>query len=410
MNIHLLREAQAAFVNQIDNTIGLREPLHVIRRNFVRYFTPSRILGMGVQEYALGYPRDNNRFNFCYGLERQLDGLGRILGASASKFGIYYSKNEERLMVAKKWGNGADPVFIKIKQSIVGLLEAGRRNDLAAIESNSLSRMFKGKILATYLPDQFLNVFSKEHLDYFLVQLNLDSEELSKAGAFYKKQALIDFKNQDLVMRDWSLDLFSYFLYHYYPGRPPYESRQENDPLAEYRRPDFPANPIPVIVRMDICPPVQSGPGRGLHHGTANTDYEAEARKNKLYGDRGEKIVLDMEKKRLEDAGLKRLSKNVRKAEFDYEGYDILSFEMNGTKKYIEVKATTVNVGKANFFLTANELEKATELGNYHVYIVFEILKRQPKVWMMGNPFNPENANVIKKPVKYRISVNARIV
>jgi len=408
MNIHSLREAQAAFENQIDNTISAREPLHVIRRNFVRHFTLSRILGMGVQEYALGYPRDNNRFYFCYGLERQLDGLGRILGASASKFGIYYSHDEQRLMVTKKWGSIADPVFIRIKQSIVNLLEAGRRNDLAAIESNPLSRMFKGKILATYLPDQYLNVFSKDHLDYFLVQLNLDSEELSKAGAFYKKQALIDFKNLDLVMRDWSLDLFSYFLYNYYPGRPPHERRPENDPLAEYRKPEFPANPVPVIVNIDILPAVAGQTGRGLHPGAANPDYEAEARKNKLYGDRGEKIVLDMEKKRLADAGKNRLAKNVRKAEFDYEGYDILSFEINGTKRYIEVKATRANIGRASFFLTANELEKAMVLDNYRVYVVFEILKQQPKVWMMGNPFSPENANVIKKPVKYTININAR--
>jgi len=408
MNIHQLREAQVSFENRMDEVIQGREPLHQLRDRFVQYFTPACINAMRIQDYALGYARPATGFNFCYGLERQLDGLGRTLGATASKFGIYFSQEQQELLVTKKWGTSVAQVFPAIKQSIIDLLDAGRRNDLAAIASNPLSRMFKGKILATYFPDRYLNIFSKDHLNYYLIQLDLDTPQLIKADAVYKKQALVDFKNSDAVMRHWSLDLFSYFLYSYYPGRPPKDDQPPNDPLADYRLPNFPPNPTPSIVDLDILPPAPTQPGTGRGGGSANPDYEAEARKQKRLGDRGEKIVLDMERKRLTDAGKPKLAAQVKKADFDYEGYDIRSFETDGTPRYIEVKATRANVGKANFFLSANELKKAAELNNYHVYMVFEILKPQPKVWMIGNPFHPENANVVKQPVSYRVTINAQ--
>jgi len=47
-----------------------------------------------------------------------------------------------------------------------------------------------------------------------------------------------------------------------------------------------------------------------------------------------------MEKERLRSLGYPNLAKKVKKAKFDYEGFDIKSFETNGDPRYIEVKAT----------------------------------------------------------------------
>ncbi|WP_207625679.1 DUF3883 domain-containing protein [Niastella populi] len=408
MNIHQLREAQVSFENSMEKVMEARAPLHEIREQFIRYFTPARINQMQIQDYALGYSKPETGFNFCYGIERQLDGLGRIRGSRAPKFGIYFSSRDQRLLITKKWGAIEEIAFPKIKQAIIDIIAAGNRNDLEAIANNPLSPMFKGKILATYFPDTFLNVFSEEHLNYFLIQFNLDTESLITSDAVYKKRALVDFKNTDAVMQHWSLDLFSYFLYNYYPGRPPKNNQVENDPLARYRLPYFPPNPIPTVVSLNILSPTTPQSNNERRTGGANPDYEAEARELKLLGERGEKIVLDMERKRLKDAGKTRLAAQVEKAKYDYEGYDIYSFEEDGTPKYIEVKTTRANVGKVNFFLSANELRKAMDLANYHVYIVFEILKAQPKVWMIGNPFNPENTNVLKIPVSYKVTINAK--
>jgi len=139
-----------------------------------------------------------------------------------------------------------------------------------------------------------------------------------------------------------------------------------------------------------------------------NPDYEKEARKLKKLGDRGEKIVIEMEQKRLTELGFPALAEKVEKAKYDYLGYDILSYETNGDERYIEVKATRAKVGTANFFLSSNELETAEELPNYYIYMVYDITSKNPKIWIIDNPFNPENDKVVKTPVSYRVIIEAK--
>ncbi len=275
--------------------------------------------------------------------------------------------------------------------------------------------MFKGKILCTYFPDRYLNVFSPDHLNYFLTQLDLDNEDIIRSDAIYKRELLIEFKNQDQVMKNWSLDLFSDFLYSEYPGRPPKEKQGtdgKSDPLADYRQPDFPLNPTPVFIDLDILPPtpVKDKEKSKKHIERGNPDYEKEARKLKKLGDRGEKIVMDLEKERLTKLGRKDLANKIERVSLrsDSLGYDILSYESDGKKRYIEVKATSSKVGNANFFYTANELLTAQLFNNYYIYIVYHITSNTPKVWAINNPFNPENKNTVKTPINYRVTINIK--
>ena len=115
-----------------------------------------------------------------------------------------------------------------------------------------------------------------------------------------------------------------------------------------------------------------------------------------------------MERKRLKDLGLDKLAQKVEKEKFDYLGYDIKSFEENGDSRYIEVKATRSKAGTANFFLSVNELNKAKELSNYYVYVVFDILSENPEIWRLENPFKPENKNVMMTPISYRVVIKTK--
>lgn len=63
-----------------------------IRREFVFDYPVSQIRSMTLDEYVIGKGRNNR--SFCYRLEREMDSLGRILGATASKFGIYYGRTK----------------------------------------------------------------------------------------------------------------------------------------------------------------------------------------------------------------------------------------------------------------------------------------------------------------------------
>ncbi|UFK97709.1 DUF3883 domain-containing protein [Kaistella faecalis] len=414
MNIDELREHQAGLEKNMDSIKDDRKALYKIRDSFAKYYTQERIEKMPLDDYVLGKKHPDDKFNFCYTLERQLDGLGRIVGSTAQKLGIYYgvtkSDKTYKYRYTKKFGETEVEAFSNIKQAIIELINFGKEENLPGIVKNKISPMFKGKILCTYFPNRYLDVFADEHLTYFLVQLNLDTPELLQSNPVYKREALIAFKNEDPVMKEWPLDIFSHFLYNYYPKRPTVKEpkNKPNKILDEYLTPEFPAEYQTEWVQLEMQDPGEVSKKGTKPRGGGNPDYEKEARKLKRLGDRGEKLVMEMEIKRLQNLNLPALAAKVKKAEFDYLGYDIQSFETNGETRYIEVKATRSKVGTANFFLSENELTKAEELKNYYIYMVYDILSTKPKIWVIDNPFNPENDKVVKTPVSYRVMVKAK--
>lgn len=211
-------------------------------------------------------------------------------------------------------------------------------------------------------------------------------------------------------MEKWSLDLFSTFLDSEYPRKPINRDKKESnrDPLRDYRQPEFPVNPKPEWVDLQITGPNITNSGGQKGRRNSNPDYEKEARILKRLGNRGEKIVYEFEKSRLSEQGKKNLTEKIERAKYDHLGYDIKSFEENGEPRYIEVKTTRSKVGNANFFLSINELNKAKEIQNYYLYIVYEIESETPKVWKVKNPFKPENKNVVKTPINFRVTINTQ--
>ena len=91
----------------------------------------------------------------------------------------------------------------------------------------------------------------------------------------------------------------------------------------------------------------------------------------------------------------------------DSYGYDILSVNPDGSPRYIEVKATTGKVGDVEFYYTENELEKSKDYGkDYFIYIVFEIKSKNPKIWVIQNPFLADEVKM--KPVQYKVSIHTK--
>lgn len=134
-------------------------------------------------------------------------------------------------------------------------------------------------------------------------------------------------------------------------------------------------------------------------------DYEARQKNSKRTGDRGELIVLALEKQRLISVGKLKLAEDVDHVadRDDGLGYDILSFDDDGTKRPIEVKATTGPDLQNGFYLSANELEKSAELPNYHLYIVFSALSKAPRVFRMKQP-NLKVLGFCLQPVNYYVT------
>ena len=80
--------------------------------------------------------------------------------------------------------------------------------------------MFKSKIINTYFHNRYLNIHSNDHLNYYLTKLSLDFKKFSQTDPIYKREILLEFKNNDKIMEKWTIDLFGYFLWSRYPGSP----------------------------------------------------------------------------------------------------------------------------------------------------------------------------------------------
>ncbi|MEZ8049274.1 MULTISPECIES: DUF3883 domain-containing protein [unclassified Vibrio] len=117
--------------------------------------------------------------------------------------------------------------------------------------------------------------------------------------------------------------------------------------------------------------------------GTRNTTNKANNwadidEKNRNLGLAGEELVIAHEKQFLIKKGLTDLAEKIVHVakKTDYAGYDVKSFDENGTEKFIEVKTTEKTIGTA-FFISRNEVEVSRELGSqYWVYRVYDLNKK----------------------------------
>lgn len=107
----------------------------------------------------------------------------------------------------------------------------------------------------------------------------------------------------------------------------------------------------------------------------AKRDYLAQESRNRSLGHAGEVLVLELEARRLHDAGRKVLAnrvEHVSKTQGDGLGYDILSFEESGKERLIEVKTTSFGQFTP-FYVSRNELARSkSDADLYHLHRIFD--------------------------------------
>lgn len=130
---------------------------------------------------------------------------------------------------------------------------------------------------------------------------------------------------------------------------------------------------------------------------------ERESRNREL-GMEGELFALRFEQARLTVAGQERLAARVEHVSVirgDGAGFDILSFDVDGRERLIEVK-TTKYAGETPFFVSRNELEVSrVEKERYHLYRCFGFRKK-PRLFTLQGAL-PETC--VLDPVTYQASV-----
>jgi hypothetical protein len=372
-----------------------------LRTKFTAAYPIAKIKGLTKEKYVIG----KGSTTFCYRLEREMNCLGGILGSNAFKFGVYYgkTKSDKRQIYRYRehWGDNVEDAFVAVKDAIASLLSSAINDNQNAIVANPLSPMFKGKLLHLFYPDQYAPIYSKTHLIHFISELDIQGEfssevEMQRALMEYRRSWPALANKPPLLFMELLYDLFDY------PQSPDAEGSESTNgaslPLLQQA--------IKGSSYIDSMPPANSHEP-DTHLDNNKPDYDTNSKRRKRIGDRGEDIVFSLEVARLKAAGKKSLSDRVKQVsqETDREGYDILSFDDDGTPRQIEVKATSFPDLANGFYLSANELETSQKLSNYHLYLVFSATSKSPRILRMKKPtFDKNGAPFATKPIVFHIT------
>ena len=127
-------------------------------------------------------------------------------------------------------------------------------------------------------------------------------------------------------------------------------------------------------------------------------ELEAIRRKCCEIGDRGEYFAFKFERQRLRKAGQDALARKIdwvsRRAVG--RGYDIKSYESNGSPRFIEVKST--NGSGMTFFMSDTEWRVATrEKEAYYIYRIVDVAKTPTLKRVVQNPVSAEEERRLER-------------
>lgn len=405
MNYLDFQRAKETF--QLESLENERQVLYQARHKFVKKFSPKFIAYMSIDDYVYGKGENT----FCYKLERTLANLGSInTRFGYKKFGVWWSKDEGSYKFDPLFGKTYLEAFENVRKALLKLLEDGAAEDYKSISTCTIYSLVLGKILSVYYPEKYLNIFSSRHLNHYLISLDLDTKELMGKHPIYKGKRLLEFKNNDLDLKNWSVDMFAVFLWGHYPKDPRLQAGGAIK--SKHKQPVFTTITKPDFIKLQIVSG-QHATSQAATGTKSKPDYEALERLNKLLGDRGEHAVelaeinRLMKEQKIPEAEAKKLVYRVSLISDSY-GYDIISQNADGSPRYIEVKATQGNPGDMEFFYTANEYAAALEYKEaYYIYVVYDICSTKPKIWPIMNPFIGKNRLELV-PIKYKVKINTK--
>lgn len=161
----------------------------------------------------------------------------------------------------------------------------------------------------------------------------------------------------------------------------------------------------PQISEMETYQPKKSLEIEEIPDEESEVDFIERHKKLMEIGAKAEDFVLKNEIEFLKSQGLQSLADKVRKVSFNPSlGCDILSFDISGKQKQIEVKAISTYKHSRSFIITRNELTKSKSYSNYWVYCVYDVESDEPQILKLKNP-DFDNLDVFTiEPLTYRIS------
>lgn len=383
--------------------LGQSEECISLRKEFLERFPVKSLETITLEQYALGLD-DTYKDSFCYWIETRLQMFGDIHGSTAAKFGVYYGKRGDDTENKWRWTAWTNENFDTVRNELNYLIMAGNDMDFEAIEKNRLSKMFKGKILAVYFPDRYLNIYSYEHIKYFLKQLGV----VEYPPIELAKQRLLEIKNSNSIMRNWSNLKFSNFLYTYFSEVKRKDTEEINEETPEIIGKTLSFKKSTGEYIAIVQPEQEFSKTEETKRKPYKPDYQKASEYKQKTGREGEIAVLDFEKETLAAKGRQDLAdKVIRVSEYDDSlGYDILSFDPDtGEEKHIEVKTTSATKNNlVDFYITDNEKKHLESDAHYSIYYITGIYGNNPKIKELNIEQLRKKIAELSSPVLYKVS------
>jgi len=137
--------------------------------------------------------------------------------------------------------------------------------------------------------------------------------------------------------------------------------------------------------------------------GAVRRDYLQREAQNRRLGEAGEEFALAFERWRLIELGAGQLAERVEhvsRTKGDGLGYDIHSFEFDGSERFIEVKTTSFGE-QTPFFVSANEVRFAeARADRFRLYRMFDF-RSAPRMFELAGPIEQ---HCLLDPTTYRAS------
>lgn len=248
-----------------------------------------------------------------------------------------------------------------------------------------IAYLFFIKNFQKYMPisqEQFDKIFSSLGIDFKTIhncswENYLEYNEIIKQ---FRKQLSLRFQNVSL------LDAHS-FLWIY--GFQFEKIDEKPKPEKEIKLKEQKAKEISIEKpkpELEIYKPKKVVDSEILIDSENKIDYIENHQRLMEIGDLAEKIVIEDEIEFLKN-DFPDLAKNVRLVSNNPKlGFDILSFETDGSQKQIEVKAISENKNSKSFIISRNEFSKSKIYSNYYVYCVSGINSEKPEILRIKNP------------------------
>ena len=172
-------------------------------------------------------------------------------------------------------------------------------------------------------------------------------------------------------------------------------------PIVPKPAPELPADiDFSAVLVAQPKPKSLATGGGGKGSGPKKVDHQKKAHSNDAVGKLGEKFAVAYEHWRLRDHP--ELLKKIRhvSTEDDTLGYDIESFELDGSPRFVEVKGT-LGPMETRFFLSASEIACAEAMGEQYVVLRAAQLADNPKCCEIRYPFN---GKLVLTPATYSVA------